>query len=194
MDAKIAWLNTCRAALDAHGLAVLDEVFPYFMNRHYGKVRRRALRWGVPRNEAPDLAQEVFIALHGRVRDQGVKRSLLTTLHIVTRGKLLHDARARRGAPESVCLPSSGSALPESSVDLERAIDLRTLARKFVHELSEAHQAVVKKVLLEDKTVPVAAGELGLSEGTADSRLRVAIRRLRALAAPWLPESQRKAG
>jgi RNA polymerase sigma factor (sigma-70 family) len=194
LDEKIAWLDACRAALDAFGLGVLDEVFAPFMRRHYGKVRRRALRWGVPEDQAPDLAQEVFLALYGRVRDHGVKRTLLTTLHIVARGKLLHDARDRRSAPPSVCLPSSGSALPESAVDVERAIDLRTVARDFVHELSGQHQAVVEKVRLQDKTVAVAAGELRLAEGTVWSRLRAAVDQLRARAAPWLPPSQRDAG
>src|SRR5262249_14399813 len=136
---------------------------------------------------------DVFFAFHGRVRDHGVKRSLLTTLNIVARGKLLHDARSRRRTPPSVCLPSSGSALPESSVDLARAIDLRT-ARTFVHELSEAHRAVVEKCILEDKTAPVAALELGLAEGTVLSRLRAAVHLLRARTAPWLPQSQRDAG
>jgi RNA polymerase sigma factor (sigma-70 family) len=194
IDEKIAWLDTCRAALDGHGLAVLDEVFAPFMRRHYDKVRRRALRWGVPKDQAPDLVQEVFFALYGRVRDHGVKRTLLTTLNIVARGKLLHDARDRRCAPRSVCLPSSGSAPPESPVDVERAIDLRTVARDFVRELSGEHQAVVEKVLLQDKTVAVAAGELTLAEGTVWSRLRAAVRELRARAAPWLPPSQRDAG
>jgi RNA polymerase sigma-70 factor (ECF subfamily) len=192
IDELIAWLDTCRAALDAHGLTVLDEVFATFMDRHYDKVRRRARQWGVPTHEARDFVQEVFFAFHGRVRDHGVKRSLLTTLHIVTRGKLLQDARDRRGVPESVCLPSSGS-LPESSVDVERAIDRRTLARKFVHELPEKHQAVVNKMLLEDKTAAEAAEELGLPEGTVKTRLRAAVRLLYARAAPWLPQSQRKA-
>jgi RNA polymerase sigma-70 factor, ECF subfamily len=195
IDEKIAWLDTCRTALDAHGLTVLDEVFPPFMLRHYGKVRRRARRWGVPKDEARDFVQEVFFGLHGRVRRHGVKRSLLTTLNIVARGELLHDARARRGLPMTVGFPSSESEspLPQSSVDVERAIDQRTIAREFVHELPEKLQAVVKKVLLEDKTTAVAAEELGLAEGTVKSRLRAAIRLLYTRAAPWLPQSQRKA-
>lgn len=193
IDEKIAWLDTCRTALDARGLAVLDEVFGPFMRRHYGKVRRRALRWGVLEDDAPDLAQDIFFAFHGRVREHGVKRTLLTTLNIVTRGRLLRNARDRRRAPPSVCIPSSESALPESSVDVARAIDLRT-ARSFVHELSEPHQAVVKKVILEDKTVAVAAWELGLPEGTVWSRLRAAVGLLRERTGPWLPQSQRKTG
>ena len=40
IDEKIAWLDACRTGLDAQGLALLDEVFPLFMRRHYGKVRR----------------------------------------------------------------------------------------------------------------------------------------------------------
>lgn len=193
IDEKIAWLDARHTALDAAGLAVLDEVLAPFMHRHYGKVRRRAVRWGVPEDDAPDLVQDVFIAFHARVRDHGVKRSLLTTLHIVTRGKLLHAARARRNAPLTVCLPSSGLALPESSVDIARAVNLRT-ARSFVHELSEEHRAVVEKVILEDKTAAVAAAELGLAEGTVWSRLRAAVDLLRARTAPWLPQSQRDAG
>ncbi len=192
LDEKIALLDACHTALDASGLAVLDAVFAPFMRRHYDKVRRRAVRWGVPEDDASDLVQEVFFAFHGRVRDHGVKRSLLTTLHIVARGKLLHAARARRQAPPTVGLPSSGSALPESSVDLARAVDLRT-ARSFVHELSEEHQVVVEKVILEDKSAGVAAGELGLPEGTVCSRLRAAVELLRARTAPWLPQSQRDA-
>jgi len=192
IDEKIAWLDACRTGLDAQGLALLDEVFPLFMRRHYGKVRRRALRWDVLEADVPDLVQDVFFAFHGRVREHGVKRNLLTTLNIVARGKLLHEARARRRTPTSVCLPSSGSALPESSVDLVRAIDLRT-ARSFLHELSAAHRAVVEKIILEDKTSRAAAVELGLHEGTVLSRLRAAVRQLRARTAPWLPQSQRDA-
>lgn len=193
LDEKIAWLDTCRTALDARGLAVLDEVFAPFMDKHYGEVRRRALRWDVPEHDAPDLTQDIFFAFHGRVREHGVKRTLLTTLNIVARGRLLRNARDRRHAPPSVCLPSSGSALPESSVDVARAIDLRT-ARSFVHELSEKHQAVVEKVILEDKTVAVAALELGLAEGTVWTRLRVAVGLLRERTGPWLPQSQRNTG
>jgi RNA polymerase sigma-70 factor (ECF subfamily) len=192
LDEQIAWLDTCHTALDARGLAVLEEVFGPFMNRHYGKVRRRAVRWGVPESDVPDLVQNVFIALNDRVRDHGVKRSLLTTLNIVARGKLLHDARARRRTPPTVSLPMSEPGLPESSVDLLRAIDLRT-ARKFVHELSDEHQGVIQKFVLEDKTAAEVAAELGIPEGTVWSRLRAAIAVLRARTAPWLPQSQRNA-
>jgi RNA polymerase sigma factor (sigma-70 family) len=192
IDEKIAWLDTCRTALDARGLAVLDDVFDPFMDKHYDNICRRAVRWDVLEADAPDLAQDVFFAFHGRVKAHGVKRSLLTTLNIVTRGKLLEDVRARRRTPPSVCIPSSESALPESSVDLARAIDLRTV-RRFVDDLSEEHQAVVKNCTLEGKTTAVAAAELCLAEGTVKSRLRAALRLLRARTAPWLPQSQRDA-
>jgi RNA polymerase sigma factor (sigma-70 family) len=190
IDDQIAWLDTCRTALDARGRGVLDEVFKPFMRRHYGEIRRRALRWGVPERHVPDVVQDVFIALHARVGKHGVKRNLLTTLHIVARGELLHYLRDRRRAPESVGVEAPQSDLPESSVDLARAIDLRT-ARSFVHELSKKHQAVVTKVILEGKGAAVAAGELGLTEGTVNSRLRAAVALLRARTAPWLPQSQR---
>jgi RNA polymerase sigma-70 factor (ECF subfamily) len=193
IDEKIAWLDACRKGLDARGLAVLDEVFPVFMRRHYGRVRRRALRWDVLEADVPDLVQDVFFALHGRVREHGVKRNLLTTLHIVARGKLLHEARTRRRTPTSVCFPSSGSAPPASSVDLARAIDLRT-ARSFIRDLSDAHRAVVEKIILEEKTSRVVALELGLAEGTVLSRLRAALHQLRARTAPWLPQSEGDAG
>jgi DNA-directed RNA polymerase specialized sigma24 family protein len=172
---------------------VLDEVFPVFMRRHYGKVRRRALRWDVCEADVPDLVQEVFFALHGRVREHGVKRSLLTTLHIVARGKLPHEARARRRTPTSVCFRSSGSAPPASSVDLARPIDLRT-ARSFIDDLSKPHRAVVEKIILEGQISRVVALELGLAEGTVLSRLRAVLHLLRARTAPWLPQSERDVG
>ena len=88
-------------------------------------------------------------------------------------------------------MPSSGSALPESEVDLPRAIDFRNAVRTLLPQLSTEQRAVVQKAILDELSDAETAEALGLAVGTVKTRRRLALRTLRELGLPWL-ESQRR--
>src|SRR5262249_44662581 len=144
---KIAWLETRDAALDPAGVAVLVEVFPNIMRKHYDPVWRRIRKWSVPEDDVDDVLQNTFTQLFCRVRDQGAKIGFGPMLGKITKGKVLDYVRTQHRAPETVAL-SSGSGLPESEPNLARAIDFRELSRRFLPSLEPTLQAVVEKVFL----------------------------------------------
>ncbi|MFT3768481.1 MAG: RNA polymerase sigma factor [Minicystis sp.] len=190
LDAALDWLATCEAPLDAEAAAVLDAAFQPFMRRYHGRVQRRLVLRGVPEDEARDLAQDIFVGFYDQARSQGLARGAQLALNLMARGALANHRRGLRRAPESVCLPSSG--LPASAADLEQALDLRELSRRFLPELPPAQQALIRRVVLDEVPAAEVARELGLPEGTMWSRLRAAVLALHKLAAPWLPSSQRR--
>jgi RNA polymerase sigma-70 factor (ECF subfamily) len=189
---KLAWVERQGAPLDEQGGLVLRAVFPAVMGAYYDRVRRRILKWGVDPHQAEDILQDVFMELFDRVKRCGVQPNLRGLIGRITKGNLLHHARDLRDTPESVVLPSSGSMLPESAVDLERAVDYRALARVLLHLLSPMRRRVVDLCILSDKTDEEAALVLGLKEGTLKSMLAAARRELLEHARRRLPKSQRK--
>lgn len=193
INRKIAWLETFATALDARAIAVLHEVFPTIMERRYDRAWRRLRRKGLSEHEAEDVLQEAFTVLFYRVRDRGVRGSIQVMFSKILKGKLINHLRDQSRAPETLALPSSGSSFPESAPDLERALDLRELGRRFLPELSRAHRAVVQKAILGELSDEEAAAALGLPVGTLKSRLRAATRALHALWAAWLPPSEQEA-
>jgi len=103
----------------------------------------------------------------------------------------LKHLRATRRAPVSLELPSSGSEKPRSSLDVERVLELRELARQLVDRLSPEHRSVIDKVILNGLSHGDAAAVLDLPEGTVKSRMMAAKQELLALAKRLLPPSQR---
>lgn len=192
VEAKLAWIERTTTALDERGAAVLGEVFSPIVDAHSRRVWRRILTWGIAPEEAEDVMQDVFLELFNHIRHQGAQPGLRRILDRITKGHLLHHARDRRSEPESVALPSSGSALPESEPDVDRAVYHRALARRLLPELSEIHRAVIELCILGDKTDPEAAAILRIPEGTLKSLLAAAKRELRKLAMRWVPPSQQE--
>ena len=99
--------------------------------------------------------------------------------------------RAKGRAPASTCLPSSKSEKPRSQLDIERALDRRTVARQLFQKLSPEHQDVLQKVYIDGLTHTEAAAELGLPEGTLKSRVLAARRLFGKMAEASAPPSQR---
>jgi RNA polymerase sigma factor (sigma-70 family) len=166
--------------------------FPEIMRLNYQAVWKQLRRRRLEKETARDLVQEVYLDLWRHLCAHGFPDRMAALLHTITEHRILNHVRNRRRAPVSVCLPSSGSALPESEPDVDRAVDLRAMAEK-LRQLKPEHQDVVDAVILHGLTPADAAIALDIPEGTVRSRLIRAKQELMALAEVFLPESQRAA-
>jgi RNA polymerase sigma-70 factor (ECF subfamily) len=162
--------------LSASEAVMLREVFPEILAAHEDQVWSRLRRRGLEGDEVEDLFQEVFLALYHWIVEHGFPDSVGAILAVLTERLLLNHVRARRRAPESVALPSSGSEKPVSGPDVDRVIDLREIAQRLVPELSPELQEVVDVVILSEFSIRDAAVVLGLPEGTVKSRVMAARR------------------
>jgi RNA polymerase sigma factor (sigma-70 family) len=190
---RLAQLVLCRTKLSASEALLLNEVFPTIVASHYDRVWNWLRKRGLPSHEAEDLLQEAFLDLHGYILEHGFPDNLPGLLRKITMQKFLDYLRARRRAPVSVALPSSGSEKPRSDGNVERLLARRELTHRLLEQLSPEHRSVIETVLLNGLTHGDAAAVLGLPEGTVKSRLLAARRELWALVERMLPPSQRDA-
>jgi RNA polymerase sigma factor (sigma-70 family) len=190
-EEKVAQLVLRRTKLSASEAALLREVFPEILGTHHDEVWNQLRKRRLNPDEAEDLLQEVFTTLYHHIMEHGFPDSFPKMLHTITEGKLLNHVRAGKRTPISVGLPSSGSEKPRSSPDVERALDLRELARRLLPQLHPDHQLVVDQIVLQGVSSEELALALGLPVGTVKSRLFAAKRALAALAEQFLPPSQR---
>jgi RNA polymerase sigma-70 factor (ECF subfamily) len=188
---RLTQLVLRRSKLSPDEAALLRKVFPAIMDAHHDQVWNLLRKRGLSSHEAEDLRQEVFLALHNHILENGFVANLPGMLHALTVGKVLNHVRAQKRSPLSIGLPSSGSEKPRSQLDVERALHFREVARRIFSQLSPEHREVIDKVVLKGMTHTDAAAALGLPEGTVKSRLIAAKRALLALAEPLLPPSQR---
>ncbi len=187
---KLTQLPQRRSKLSTEEAALLRElfraIFEAYHEQVWNDVRRR-----VPSDDAEDLVQDVFLALHTYILEHGFPDSIPAMLKAIIRGKLSNYRQANDRFPTSVELPSSTSEV-RSAPNLERALDLRKLAQHIVSHLSPEHQEVVKKVVLNGLSHGEAAEVLGLTEGQLKARLVAARRAMLALAEALVPQSQRE--
>jgi RNA polymerase sigma factor (sigma-70 family) len=180
-----------RSKLSESEAVLLRQVFPEIVAAHHDQVWNRLRKRGLADDETEDLLQETFLALYNHLLEHGFPDNVPSMLHLLMKGKFLNHVRGRMRIPESIALPSSGSEKPRSEPDVERALDLRELARRALPQLAPEHQGVVEKVILNGLSHGDAAAVLGLTEGTVKGRLIGAKRELIALAERFLPPSQR---
>ena len=189
---RLTQLVLRRSKLSPDEAALLREVFPELVAAHHDPVYNLLRKRGLDSHEAEDLLQEVFLALHDHILENGFVAHLPGMLHALTQGKVLNHVRAQKRSPFSIGLPSSGSEKPRSQLDVERALHFQQVARRIFSQLSPEHQEVLDKVVLKGLTHTDAAAVLGIPEGTLKSRLIAAKRALLAAAEPLLPASQRE--
>lgn len=189
---KLARLVECRSQLSPEQALLLNEFFKDIFDAHYDLVWDYLRRRGLDRDDAEDLLQEAFIALHNRILEKGFPNSIPGLLMEFAEGKLLNHLRGNKRSPFSNGLPSSGSERPKSSgLDLDRILDLRDLSQYIFGLLSPDQQDVAEKVLINGLTYSEAAGVLGIPEATLKNRLVAAKRTILALAEELLTPSQR---
>jgi RNA polymerase sigma-70 factor (ECF subfamily) len=188
---KITQLTRRRSKLSTEEAALLRELFPDILAAHHEQVWNHLRRRVPSSDDAEELYQDVFLALHTYILEHGFPDSIPRMLNAITKGKLSNYIQAKTRFPPSVALPSSSSE-KASAPDLDRAIDLRELAQHIRSQLSPEHQEVVQKVILNGLSHGEAAEVMGLTEGQLKGRVVAAKRAMLALAEPLLPRSQRE--
>jgi RNA polymerase sigma-70 factor (ECF subfamily) len=139
---------------------------------HFDFVWRSLVRLGVPRADAEDALQQVFLVASGKVGEiePGRERAFLfgTALRIASRARRTHQRRREvlDGEPAERLDPSPGA---EELVDRARArAELEAILDGMPIEL----RAVFVLFELEQMTMAEIAATLDLPAGTVASRLR----------------------
>jgi RNA polymerase sigma factor (sigma-70 family) len=166
-----------RAGLVAGDPAALGEIYDETSPLVYGI----ALRVTGDRAAAEDIAQEIFLGLweHPERYDPD-RASLRTWLCLIARNRAidwLRRTQARTRATAALAL----AGLEEPPQDIESAAVSNTVTkavRAAVQALPEAQRAAVLLAYFHGLTYRQVAAELAIPEGTAKSRLRLALRHL----------------
>jgi RNA polymerase sigma-70 factor (ECF subfamily) len=187
----LAQLVLCHTALSPAQARLLHKVFPVIVARHGDMVRGRIRRWALTDAAAEDLFQESFLALWEDLLAHGFPDRLEARLRTITVRKLCHHLRDAKRSPETLGVPSSGSAPPATPPDLNRALDYAAVVREILPRLSRKHRAVLEAAIGDELTHQEAAIALDLPLGTVKSELMAAKRAFAALAVALLPPSER---
>lgn len=141
------------------------------VTEHFAFVWRSLIRLGLPRADAEDALQQVFLVASGRIDDidPGAERSFLfgTCLRIASRARRTR-ARRRENVGE---VPEAQDQAPGPEEMLDRA-----RARAVLDEVLDAMPLEIRAVFvlheLEQLTLPEIAELTSVPLGTATSRLR----------------------
>jgi RNA polymerase sigma-70 factor (ECF subfamily) len=190
--AEITALFLRRSALSKSEAALLREVYAVIFEGYFDLVWHHLVRRGIrDEAEAEEALQEVFFTLFLYILENGFPESIPAMLHTIAEGRARNHNRAERRAPVFVPVPSSGSEKPRSARDIERIIDVQTLLRVILPEISPEQRQVVELVLLEELTCADAAAVLRIPDGTVKSRLLSARNTIAERIEALWPASQR---
>jgi len=153
------------------------KLFQYFGPR----LKAYALRTGCSKAEAEELMQETMITVWRRASSfDRNKAGVSTWIFTIVRNKRI-DCIRREKRPtvdhEEVKDQSAGTEDPIEALDTKRATEA---LRSGLKSLPREQLIVLQKAFLEDKTHSVVAEELEIPLGTVKSRIRLALKRLRA--------------
>ncbi len=158
--------------------------------RVHGPALWRALRYlGVPEDDVPDACQEVFLVALRRHRDFEGRSEVSTWLYgiawRVASSWRRRAAREREAHQQLARAPvvENGREPPSPERETERLRWQRSLL-SWLDELHADQRDVFVLHAIEELPLRRVAEVLGIPEGTAFSRWRLARRRMRALARP----------
>ncbi|WP_147918093.1 RNA polymerase sigma factor [Ruania zhangjianzhongii] len=167
------------------GLALDDpDVSAAFVRRFQRAVFGMAVSITHDPRLAEDVSQEVFLRAWGAAASYDIRRaSVLTWLLTITRNAAIDAVRARRQVPTDGALleqllseTSAATADPEQTavhqVETERAI-------RHLHQLSPQQARAVVLAVLGGCTAAEVGQREGIPLGTAKTRIRDGLRRLR---------------
>lgn len=141
------------------------------------------VRLGAPRDQMPDLLQEVFLIAHQRGGfAPGPARPTTWLAEIAFRvcaNAKRARARAKQRQAEEVDPAQSATALPSPEVQYETAEAAQRLQR-CLDELDDEHRVVLVLYELYEESCADIAAALSLPVGTVHSRLHTARKKVRA--------------
>jgi len=151
--------------------------FELIYDEHFDYVWRTARRLGVRTEEADDVVQEIFIAVHNLLPryESGNVRGWLYAIAVRT---VMHHHRSRRRFTDSLqpsdeldTLPDPNAPGPESSAATGESI---RLLERLLDRLDTEKRAVLVLAGIEQKSLAEIAEILDLNINTVSSRLRTA--------------------
>jgi RNA polymerase sigma-70 factor (ECF subfamily) len=164
-----------------------DSALGIAYERHGGFVYSLARRVTGADDAARDITQDVFTFLWKEPERVDFERGTLRAyLGVVTHRKAVSDVRstARRREREARVSVAAGRAATEPHVDVVENDARRWRAgrlRDFVLSLPAEQRAALELAYFEGCTYREVAERLAIPEGTAKSRLRLALSRLRTM-------------
>jgi len=142
-------------------------------------VRAALQRFGVSEAEAPDVAQEVFVAVYAHLPDYDPVRPMRPWLFgIAYRSASRWRALARHRRERS--MEELGEIL-DDNLAADEALERREVAaqvRRALATLTPPRRAILTMNVLDEQPMPDVAAQLGIPVNTAYSRLRLARRDL----------------
>jgi RNA polymerase sigma-70 factor, ECF subfamily len=148
-------------------------------DEHAGALWRYAVWLTGDRARAEDVVQETLPRAwrHPEVFDDSEK-SVRAWLFTVARNMIIDEHRTLRFRKEAVEPDGSGELERTGADEVNAALD-RLLIGDALARLTLAHRAVVRRSYYLGWTTAQIADDLGIPEGTAKSRMHVALRALR---------------
>jgi RNA polymerase sigma-70 factor (ECF subfamily) len=147
---------------------------------HYGVLLSFISRYVRDRHRAEDLVQETLLRAWRHIdqldTDNGRTRSYLLT---IARNVVTNAWRAEQRRPRLVADDSAVQTAPTSDT-VDQLVE-GWLISEALERLSADHQAVVRAVYYEGRSVADAAADLSVPEGTVKSRAYYAVRALRTV-------------
>ncbi|MGE0550473.1 MAG: RNA polymerase sigma factor [Kofleriaceae bacterium] len=147
---------------------------------HAGEVWKALHRFGVRRDDAPDLLQEVFVVVHRRRRAIDGSRPIEPLLWAITLGLVRNYRRRAFRRLESLCDPVDLDHASTGPDDIDR-LELRRRLIQALERLEPESQEVFVMFELEGLSGHAIGELLEIPVGTVHSRLHTARRELRVL-------------
>lgn len=181
-DAGGGWETGLSTRLVAGDETALVEIYEQFSSFVYGLARRVTASATL----AEDVTQEVFVSLwekpHGFDPERGTMRSWLGVLtHRRAVDRVRRETAARRHEASQAPLPGN---TPPDIAEAATSMVVAQRVRDAVRGLPPEQRDAVELAYFGGKTYVEVAQVLGIPEGTAKSRLRLALKRLAAALGP----------
>jgi len=168
-----------------------DERMRALYQAHSRSLMHHFLTWTHgDRQAAEDLMQETMLRAWRNLDTLNPNPLILRPWLVTVGRRIAIDAVRARSARPPETEPEPLERMAVAGEPFEQILD-RDLLREALAGLSAGHRAVLSHVYLMDQTVPQAARELGIPEGTAKSRIHHALRALRNALKDARPTAER---